>query len=394
MGWKECDQVSLRVEFVQLASVEGANIAELCRRFEISRKTGYKWLARWKQLGPGGLLDQSRRPVNSPHQTPGEAEQAVLKVRSEHRSWGGRKIREVLLQGGLADPPSASTITQILHRHDLVTSAATTKAERWTRFERGEPNELWQVDFKGEFKVSAGGWCYPLTLLDDHSRFSLGVFGCGNQQRTTVKARFREVFERYGIPRSVYVDNGNPWGTKGQEQRHTRFTAWLLRHDISVIHGQPCHPQGRGKLERFHRTLKLEVLQDQQFASLRESQAAFDTWRNVYNLERPHEALAMAVPASRYRVSERQFEERTRAYEYSARFEVRHPNRYGQFSFHGTTYKVSEAFGQQPLGLAASGVDGIWDVYFCRFPIAVLDEHTQMTRGYRASDRRPHQPQG
>lgn len=389
MGWKERDQVTLRTEFVQLASAEGANVAKLCRRFEISRKTGYKWLGRWKQAGQSGLHDRSRRPINSPGKTSEEVEQAVLKVRGRHPSWGGRKIREVLVRAGMASCPSASTITQILHRQGLVSVEASAKATRWIRFERDEPNDLWQVDFKGEFKISRGRWCYPLTILDDHSRFSLGVYGCGNQRRPTVMQHFREVFQRYGIPRSIYVDNGNPWGTKGQEQRHTKFTAWLLRHDIAVIHGGPCHPQGRGKLERFHRTLKLEVLQDRQFATLRESQVAFDSWRDLYNLERPHESLSMAVPASRYQVSERPFHEQTKAYEYSDRFEVRRTNRYGQFQFHGTTYKVSEAFCRAPLGLAASRVDGLWEVYYCRFPIAILDEHTQTTQRYPAAECQP-----
>jgi len=383
MGWKECDELSLRNEFVQLASVAGANIAELCRHFGISRKTGYKWRERWAAQGLEGLSNQSRRPLQSPGQTAAEVEQAVLKIRGLHPAWGGRKIRRVLERAGLASLPSASTITQILHRHSLISAAASAQATPWTRFERTQPNELWQVDFKGEFKTSAGKWCYPLTILDDHSRFSLGMYCCGNQQRGTIKPHFREVFLRYGIPRTIYVDNGNPWGTKGQEQRHTQFTAWLMRQDIAVIHGRPNHPQGRGKLERFHRTLQLEVLQDRQFANLAESQVALDAWRETYNLERPHEALGLAVPASRYRVSERVFQEPTRAYEYSARFEVRRTNRYGQFSFRGTTYKASEAFAREPLGLAASGVDGVWEVHYCRFWIGTLDDREGTLVGRR-----------
>ena len=383
MSWKECDQVSLRNEFVQLAKVEGANISELCRHFGISRKTGYKWRDRWAAEGLQGLSDQSRRPVTSPGQTSADVEQAVLKIRGLHPAWGGRKIRRVLEREGVAAPPSASTITQILHRHQLISEAASTAATAWTRFERAQPNELWQVDFKGEFKTAAGNWCYPLTILDDHSRFSVGMYCCGNQQQVTVKPHFREVFLRYGIPRAIYVDNGNPWGTKGQEQRHTQFTAWLMRQDIAVIHGRPSHPQGRGKLERFHRTLKLEVLQDRQFANLGESQVAFDAWRETYNLRRPHEALELAVPASRYRVSERVYQEPTQAYEYSSRFEVRRANRSGQLSFQGTTYKVSEAFAHEPLGLVGSGVDGVWEVYFCRFRIGTLDEREGTLVGHR-----------
>ena len=137
----------------------------------------------------------------------------MLNIRGLHPAWGGRKIRRVLERAGMGSLPSASTITQILHRHNLISAAASAQATPWTRFEREQPNELWQVDFKGEFKTSAGKWCYPLTMLDDHSRFSLGMYCCGNQRRATIKPHFREVFLRYGIPRTIYVDNGNPWSS-------------------------------------------------------------------------------------------------------------------------------------------------------------------------------------
>lgn len=374
MSWKESDRVSLRSEFVRLASAEGANRSQLCERFGISRKTGYKWLRRWADEGDDGLVDQSRRPDRSPGQTAAAIERAVLKIRQQHPAWGGRKIRKRLEMQGVKSPPSASTITTILHRHGCIDEAESAKHQPYGSFERANPNELWQVDFKGEFSLSRGNLCYPLTILDDHSRYSLGVFACRNQKRVTVQNHFRHVFDRYGLPRAIYVDNGNPWGTKDQGFGHTRFTAWLLRHDIAVIHGRPYYPQGRGKLERFHRTLKLEVLQGRQFSSHKETQVAFDTWRSVYNQERPHESLDLGVPSSRYRASDRSFQEATEAYEYSDRFVVRRTQRYGQFGFQGRTYRVSEAFAEGSIGLAPSD-DGVWDVYYCRYRIGVLNEH-------------------
>lgn len=374
MGWKESDRVSLRAEFVRLSAVEGANLSQLCKRFGISRKTGYKWLQRWAEAGDEGLEDQSRRPANSPAKTEDLVERAVLKIRKKHPAWGGRKIRRRLQEQGMNSVPSASTITAILHRHGCISKEESAKHQPYGSFERPEPNELWQVDFKGEFKLSRGNNCYPLTILDDHSRYSLGVIACGNQKRLTVQKHFREVFDRYGLPRAIYVDNGNPWGTKEQGFRHTRFTAWLLRHDVEVIHGRPYYPQGRGKLERFHRTLKLEVLQGRQFSSLAETQTQFDRWRVVYNQERPHDSLDLDVPMSRYRASDRSFSEQTKPYEYSDRFEVRRAGRYGQLSFHGETYRVSEAFCNEPIGLAPTGADGVWDVYYCRYRIASLNE--------------------
>lgn len=376
MAWKESDRVSLRQEFVRLASLESANVTELCRRFNIARKTGYKWLARWRKEGDDGLADRSRRPISSPNKTETSLEELVIELRRKHPQWGGRKIRRRLLNLGHA-PPSASTITAILNRRGMISEEESAKHRALGSFERLTPNDLWQVDFKGEFPLAAGENCFPLTLLDDHSRFSLGVFACANQQRVTVQDCFREVFSLYGLPGAIYVDNGNPWGTKGMAMRHTQFTAWLLRHDVQVIHGRPYHPQGRGKLERFHRTLKLEAIQGRQFADFSEAQVAFDRWRTIYNFERPHDALDLATPISRYQPSIRRFEEQTEPFEYSDRFETRKVGKHGQFRFRGSGYKVSEAFRFQRIGLAPTTKASQWDVYYCRYRIGVLD----VTRG-------------
>lgn len=373
--WKECDPVSERLEFVKLASVEGANKAELCRRFGVSRKTGNKWLARWREEGEAGLRDRSRRPKHTPRQTDKCVEREVLKLRQRHPAWGGRKIRRRMEDLGLSEVPAASTITAILKRHGLISDEESSKHQAFSRFERSQPNDLWQMDFKGEFKLSTGKNCFPLTVLDDHSRYSLGIRACGNQRGPTVKRQMRSVFQRYGIPRAIYVDNGNPWGTAHRYARHTRFSLWLMRHDIEVIHGLPYHPQGRGKLERFHRTLKLEVLQGRQLSSLKESQSNFNPWRTVYNHERPHEALDLAVPASRYRSSHRSFVEVTTPFEFSSRFKTRRPNNGGQFKFHGKVYRVSEIFNDQSIGLSPTTEDGVWSVYYCRFVIGQLNEH-------------------
>ena len=377
MGWKEGDRVSERREFVRLAEAEDANMAELCLRFGVSRKTGYKWLKRWESDGESGLEDQSRRPRTSKFRTNEAMELRVVEVRTQHPKWGGRKIRQVLIDQGVSDVPTSSTITRILHRQGMISPAESHKHTPFTSFEKTEPNDLWQVDFKGDFELTRGGRCYPLTLLDDHSRFSLGVIACDNQRGVTVKEHFRQVFRRYGIPRAIYVDNGNPWGTSRERTRHSRFSTWLMRQDIEVIHGRPYHPQGRGKIERFHRTLKLEVLQDRQFQRLANAQSAFDPWRDVYNQVRPHEALDLAVPASRYRSSERSFREVSGAFEYSDQFEVRRTNPTGQFSFRNRRYRLSDAFTEQAIGLLPTTADGFWDLYYCRFRIGHLDERSE-----------------
>lgn len=376
MGWKESDCVSERLEFCRLRTGGSVSMAELCRRFGVSRKTGYKWLARWEQGGKESLCDLSRKPHSSPGKSSDSIESEVVKLRRQHPRWGGRKLKQVLETRGLSGVPSPSSITRILHRHGLIDPLESKKHQPWKRFEMEAPNEIWQVDFKGDFAMAGGGRCYPLTLLDDCSRYSLGVLACDNQRGVTVKQHFRSVFHRYGIPRAIYVDNGNPWGTSRERTRHSRVSAWLMRQDIEVIHGRPYHPQGRGKIERFHRTLKLEVLQDRQLTDLQEAQSAFDPWRTCYNHQRPHEALDMAVPASVYQASVRRFEEASEPFQYSDRFEVRRTNRTGQFSFQKRTYRISDAFTEQPIGLSPTTTDGLWDVYYCRFRIAQLNQKT------------------
>lgn len=376
MAWKEWDRVSLRREFVRLASVEGANVSAVCRQFQISRKTGYKWLARYQADGDGGLSDQSRRPKNFRSPTSPELERQVLAIRDAHPTWGGRKIRARLRHLEVEEVPAASTITAILKRHGRISEQASWERTPYERFQRDAPNELWQMDFKGEFKMSNQQYCYPLTVLDDHSRFALGLVACGNQRRPTVQQHLVNLFRRYGLPQAIYTDNGPPWGSLNSPTRHTRLTAWLMRLDVQVIHGTPFYPQGRGKEERFHRTLKAELLQNRHFDDLAHTQSRFDPWRDMYNQERPHEALDLAVPASRYHTSSREYPEQLPNFEYSEHFQTRKTNSMGQFQFAGHVHKASEAFSRQQLGLRESGEDGIWDVYYCHFRIGQLDQRT------------------
>lgn len=383
MSWKESDRVSQRREFLDLAGVPGANMSLLCRRFGISRKTGYKWLKRAKETDC--LEDQPRRPKQSPNRTSEQLEQHILDLREEHPTWGGRKLRARLLGLGIENVPAASTITEVLRRHGKLRERLT--AKNLSRFEHDEPNAMWQMDFKGEFALSSNRYCYPLTLLDDHSRFSLCIDACSNQRGETVKNSLRQTFRRYGLPYAIYVDNGPPWGNSSGIFRHTKVSMWLMRHDVHVIHGRPYHPQGRGKLERFHRTLKQEVLQDRQFGSLSRSQACFNQWREVYNHDRPHEGLSDQVPASRYQVSDREFRGKLPAYEYSPRFETRRANRAGQIKFRSQVYRLSEVFIDQWVGLLPSDQDGVWDIYYCRFVIGQLNESTgEIRRASRLSE--------
>ncbi len=373
MPWKECVPMDLRYEFVQLASGEGANIASLCRRFGISRKTGYKWLDRFKTNGHKGLADRSRRPLSSPYRCTHQVEAAVLALRAAHPAWGGRKIHHALKRRGMTYVPCPSTISRILTRHNLIDPKWTSTHGPWKRFERTTPNDLWQIDFKGEWRTQDQLWCYPLTATDDCTRFNIILQACTNQKRLTVRACLIQAFSLYGVPLQILMDNGTPWSTSRVPGGWTKLTAWMLRLDIHVLHGRPYHPQTQGKEERFHRTLKIEVLQDRQFLDANHVQQAFDEWREVYNHQRPHQALDYQVPSDRYHVGKRDYPQELPPIVYDHGETVRKVNRVGQISYRGKTYKLSEAFAGQPVALRPTREDAMLDVIFVRQAIGRLD---------------------
>lgn len=315
--------MSLRQEFASLASQPTANVRALCRAYGISPKTGYKWLARYRQDGVAGLADRSRRPHHHPQRTSSASEHAVLALRDRHPAWGGRKLHRRLHDQGQAAVPSASTITAILRRHDRLDPATSAQHRPWHRFEHPTPNALWQVDFKGYQALHTDhGRCHPLRILDDHSRFLVGLIACAHEREQPVQAALTRVFRRYGLPWHVLLDNGPPRGAAGMAGL-TALEVWLMRLDIAIWHGRPHHPQTQGKVERFHRTVTAELGRDWRYPDLAACQQAFDAWRTVYNCERPHEALALATPASRYQPSRRPFPEVPPPLEYALGDQVR-----------------------------------------------------------------------
>ncbi len=366
MPWHTRDTVSLRREFVELAIQEDSNRRELCRRFGVSPKTAYKWLARFGTEGTAGLVDRSRRPRSSPEHTPPDLEAAVVGLRMQHPAWGGRKIARRLRDLGLPAVPAPSTVTDILHRHGLITDEASDQATAWLRFEHPEPNELWQIDFKGYFDTPAGR-CHPLTAIDDHSRFNLILKTCSRTDWRTVQPAFIETFRRYGLPVRINADNGAPFGAP-REVSHglSRLAVWFIRLGIRVSHSRPRHPQTNGKDERFHRSLQAEVLNGRSFESPDRVQHAFDRWRTVYNCEQPHEALDLDAPAAHYRPSPRSYPERLPPIEYGPDDEVHYVPRNGWLRVHGRRLKVSNALTGLPIAVRPhTGEDGVLDFYFC-----------------------------
>lgn len=372
MPWQECSVASERIAFVVAAQQQDVPIAALCRQFGISRKTGYKWLAR--AATGEGLVDRSRRPQTAPSQTPAVVEQRVVDLRTHHPAWGGRKLHHRLVAEGLEEVPAPSTITGILRRHGHLTPIPARRD--FLRFEHPEPNAVWQMDFMGHRRLDGGaGRVHPWSLLDDHSRFALGLAACQDQQRERVQDLLTAVFRQFGLPQAILCDNGAPWGMAGMTGRPglSRLEAWLLRLGVEPWHGRPYHPQTQGKVERFHGTIAREIFAHQPLTTLAEAQAHFDAFRTSYNQERPHEALDHATPASRYAPSPRAFPETLPPVAYDPGMIVHTVTVHGSISWQGRRHFISRGLVGEPVALQPTEDPALWSVVFCQRQVATID---------------------
>ena len=353
-----------RLEFCRLAEGGGVPFAVLCRRFGIKRDTGYKWLARYRAEGEAGLVDRSRAPDTSPGRTPREVEDLVVSVREANTVWGGRKIRGFLLRQGHTEVPAASTITRILRSRGLVRERDRPAA--FTSFEHPAPNDLWQMDFKGWFPLRDRRRVHTLGVLDDHSRYNLCLAACINQQTGTVKDLLTTTFGTYGLPYRMLMDNGSPWGNNAG-QPWTPLTVWMVDLGITVVHSRPFHPQTAGKEERFHLTLKLEVInQRPDWHTFGQIQDAYDSWRPIYNHHRPHESLGeTTVPADRYHPSPRDLPTRIEEPAYPDGTHTRKADTFnGRIRWKGHTYRIGKAFRGRTVGVRPTPQDGTYHVYY------------------------------
>lgn len=373
MPWEVKDTMTLRADFIRLAATQAVPFSELCRQFRITRQTGYKWLARHKADGLKGLSDRSRRPHHSPTRSAPHIEARVIELRQQH-GWGGRKIARRLQDLGETQIPAPATITEILRRHGLIDEQASQQRQHWKRFEHEHPNALWQMDFKGDFPTLESGRCAPLTVIDDHSRYNIVLSACSRTTTQVVQAALEQAFRCYGLPTRINTDNGAPWGSPSAPGQLTELAVWLIRLGIRVSYSRPYHPQTNGKDERFHRSLKAEVLERHAFSTHAHVQQELDRWRQVYNTERPHEALAMATPVTRYACSLNRMPERLPEPGYERGDHVLLVNSNGVVRFRGETVKLSIALkGLHVAARPSAEEDGVIEFWFAHHRVEKLD---------------------
>jgi transposase InsO family protein len=372
-----------RQRFVLDAEHAQCCFSELCRRYGVSRKTGYKWLACYAAEGPDGLRDRSHRPHRCPHATPPDIIRAILRLRT-HWRWGAPKLRQLLLADWPAERvPAISTIHRILDRHGRVPRRR--RSRRRAHPGRpstsiAAPNVVWTADFKGQFKTGDGRYCYPLTVQDAYSRYLLACQGFAGALLAPTRRVFQRLFQAYGLPERIRTDNGQPFASCALG-RLSQLSVWWIRLGITPELIEPAHPEQNGRHERMHRTLKADTARPPA-SSRAAQQRRFTHFRDIYNHQRPHEALEQQPPATRYTPSPRPYPARLLPIEYPAHFELRRVSRNGGIRWNARWVNVSHVLAQLPVGLEPLA-DGTWNVFFGPVHLGWLDE-----RDYRIHDHR------
>jgi len=375
VGWKETSVVDERLQFITECKCGEWSMAEVCRRFEISRFTGYKWLKRYEEEGLEGLKDRSHAPHHHPRQVCEKVEEAILEARSQHRYWGPVKLRAFLTRN---EPktrwPAASTIGDILRRHGLaVPPKKRLKAVPNTEplKEAKGPNLIWCADFKGWFRCLDGSRCDPLTISDAYSRYLLRCQAVKHPDIWYVLPLFEASFREYGLPERIRIDNGAPFATVGIGGL-SELSVWWIKLGIRPERIDPGKPAQNGRHERMHRTLKQETTQPPR-SNLREQQKAFDLFRHEYNYERPHQALQGRTPAECYQRSPRIYRGRLPELTYPSDWEVRYVSDGGQIRWNGGRVFVGRALLGEPVGLELID-EGKWRVWFSFYELGIFDE--------------------
>ena len=375
MPWKESHTMDERVRFISRL-IDGERMVDLCMEFGISRKTGYKIWERYQRIGLTGLADGSRRPLRIPHRTTNEIERLVLNLRCMRPTWGPKKLKVKLdeLHPGLKFP-AASTIGDLLDRNGLVKP----RDKRKGRFYPTEltnssnPNDLWCVDFKGQFRLGNRAYCYPLTVTDHCSRYLLGCESLENTKEIGARPAFESVFDKYGLPDAIRSDNGAPFASRGLFGL-SKLSVWWVKLGIRIEHIEPGCPQQNGRHERMHLTLKQETTRPPAANHLQQ-QERFDEFGRVFNNERPHEALEMKTPVSIYRPSNKTFSDGP--LEYPTHDAVRTVDMSGTIKlWKQRSCFLGRAFTGEKVGLRQLGSTS-WLVTFAKLDLGYIDSQTE-----------------
>lgn len=372
MPWKEMKTVKqLREEFARRALANEKSLAALCREYGISRVTGTKWRNRFRD----GLTmgDQSRRPFSTPNRISSNMEEKIISYRIAEPALGALKIHRMMQNDGVVNIPCQRTINDVLKRNGLITQEASNASTPHQRFEKDEPNEMWQADFKGDFLLQNNQRCFPLSIIDDCSRFCICADAKENVQLNGTKDSFEQVFRQYGLPKVLLCDNGHPWGSS-QSSSITRFEVWLMEHSVLPVHIRIRHPQTQGKVERFNGSYKQERLKFYIPKDMTDAQICREEYRNFYNHRRPHHALNLDVPETHYKPSTRQYEEVIQEWVYEAGGESRKIKSTGYMTYNGHGYYLSEGLGDKNVHLYPSATNkNVIDIVFREFVVAKLD---------------------
>lgn len=379
MPWKETCAMEERVAFLRAFRSGEFTMSELCRRFGVSRPTGYKWIDRGQAEGLRGLADRSRAPFEHPNATAVEQETAILALKRRHPSWGPVTLHSWLgRHRPRMDWPAVSTVGAILKRHHLVKPRRARRPHVPPHTQpfaavRG-PNDVWSADFKGQFWLGDGHRCYPLTITDNYSRYLLCCQGLYRAEGARTRAYFETTFREYGLPGAIRTDNGAPFASVALGGL-SPLAVWLVKLGVMPERIEPGQPQQNGRHERMHRTLKAATAAPPK-GSLSAQQRAFNGFRGEYNDERPHRSLGGGnAPTDLYRCSARAFPERLPAIDYPDDFEVRKVRQEGHMKWQGHEVFISKTLASEPVGLKPLDHDR-WELYFARWPLGILDART------------------
>lgn len=368
MPWRTPDLVTLREEFVEQAMSGRHPVATLCNAYGISEKTGHKWLNRFKEEGRPGLSNRSRAPHESPQKISAEVRREILVLRERHPTWGPKKLR-VVLRRRLPEKhwPAASSIGELLRREGCVQPQRRRSVAAGLPIDTGltiasAVNDVWSTDFKGQFRLTNGELCYPLTAQDSFSRFLIGTTALSSTASLPVEIAFARHFEEYGLPKVIRSDNGVPFASSSAIGRLSKLSVWWIRLGIRPERIEPGEPQQNGTHERMHKTLKADATRPPS-SSLSAQQLRFDRFRLEFNDERPHESLGQETPASCYLPSARAFPSRLPAFIYPAHYEVRAVSQSGAINFRARRFQLSTALTNQEVGLEETD-DDLWTVSF------------------------------